>query len=230
MTQHVVIGAGQVGSAIAQVLGARHEVHVRDIERSGPERAEVLHICFPWSERFTALVLDYAADYGADLVVVHSTVPIGTCARLGAVHSPVRGRHPFLAAGIRTFVKFFGGDRASEAAAFFAYCGVETRCVPEASTTEAGKLWELVQYGLQIVIEKQMFAFCAKQGLDFDVVYTEFAHTYNQGYSLLGEEQFRRPVITHVPGAIGGHCILQNGALLPHPLAEFMVRAGGGGS
>jgi hypothetical protein len=226
--QHVVIGAGQVGSAIAQVLGARHQVHLRDVERSGPTDADTLHICFPWSAEFAEQVKMYRRTYDPDLVVVHSTVPIGTCAALDAVHSPVRGRHPFLAQGIRTFVKFFGGPRAVEAAAPFIYCGVEVRCVPEAATTEAGKLWELVQYGLQIVIEKQMYSFCQKQGLDFDVVYTEFARTYNQGYALLGEDQFRRPVIAHVPGPIGGHCVLQNGTLLPHALAEFMVRAGGG--
>ena len=227
MTRHVVIGAGQVGSAIAQVLGARHEVHLRDVELSGPPLAEVLHICFPWGPEFKQQVKMYVTQYEPDLVVVHSTVPVGTCASLGAVHSPVRGRHPFLAQGIRTFVKFFGGPRAAEAAAAFTYCGVEVRCVPESDTTEAGKLWELVQYGMQIVVEKQMYAFCQKYGLDFDVVYTEFAHTYNTGYTALGEEQFRRPVIAHVPGPIGGHCVVQNSGLLPHVLAEFVVKAGG---
>lgn len=224
--KHVVLGGGQVGTAIAQVLQTRHEVYLRDIEPSGPPKAQVLHICFPWSEGFKDAVQDYVFSYDPDLVIVHSTVPVGTCASIGAVHSPVRGRHPFLAEGIRTFVKFFGGPRAVDAAAFFQYCGVEVRCVPRAEDTEAGKLWELVQYGLQIVVEKQMWAWCQKYGLDFDTVYTEFALTYNRGYEALGEAQFRRPIITHVPGPIGGHCVLQNARHLEHPLAKYVIRAG----
>jgi len=222
-----VIGAGQVGSAIAQVLATRHSVHLRDVQKTGTDRADVLHICFPYSIGFEADVQSYRRDYDPDLVIVHSTVPIGTSESLGAIHSPVRGRHPLLAEGVRVFVKFFGGPRAAEAAAFFAFCGIDVRIVPDARTTEAGKLWEVAQYGIQIVIEKQIHEFCARLDLDFDVVYTEFAKTYNRGYESLDEPHFRRPVLTHIPGPIGGHCVLPVSAMIEHPLADLVARYGG---
>jgi len=225
--EHVVIGAGQVGSAIAQVLATRHPVHLRDVTMSGPTRADVLHVCFPHSVGFESDVASYRRDYDPDLVIIHSTVPIGTSEALDAVHSPVRGRHPLLAQSLRAFVKFFGGPRAAEAAAFFSYCGIDVRCVPDARTTEAAKLWEVAQYGLQIVVEKQIHAFCDRRDIDFDVVYTEFARTYNLGYQSLGEAHFTRPVLTHIPGPIGGHCVVPVSGMLEHMLAELVVRLGG---
>src|SRR5690606_40778498 len=53
----------------------------------------------------------YAAEHGAELVVVHSTVPVGTCDANGWVHSPVRGRHPNLVGGLRKFVKHRSEER-----------------------------------------------------------------------------------------------------------------------
>jgi UDP-N-acetyl-D-mannosaminuronate dehydrogenase len=225
--QHVVIGAGEVGSAVSQVLSSRYDVHLRDLVASGPAKAEVLHICYPYSDTFVATAERYMQSYAPSLTIVHSTVPVGTCTQLNAVHSPIRGRHPFLVESILTFVKFFGGARSAEAAQLFSYCGVQTRSVPDAKITEAAKLWELVQYGLQIVVEKQVWAWCKTQGLDFDVIYTEFAQTYNQGYDSLDQPQFHRPIITHIPGPIGGHCIVPCSALLDHALAAFVAKAGG---
>lgn len=219
----MVIGSGEVGGAIAEVLALQHDTHIRDIVKVGPDHADVLHICFPWSESFIEHVREYVIEYGPSLVIVHSTVPVGTCEELEAVHSPVRGRHPFLADSIRTFVKFFGGPGAERAAAIFSACGVPTRTVADACVTEAGKLWELAQYGVNILVEKAIWSYCQDNGIDFDVVYGEFARTYNDGYKAMGDEQFVRPVLRHVPGPIGGHCVLQNVAHIDHPLARWVA-------
>lgn len=213
------MGAGEVGSAIHAVLTGSH---LRDIE---PHTgfADTLHICFPWSDRFEQSVESYATFHRADLVVVHSTVPVGTCDPHGWVHSPVRGRHPHLEPALRAFTKHFGGERASEAAAAFELEGVTTALHPRAAETEAGKLWELVQYGIQIQVEKQIHDWCQGQGLDFDVVYRHMAETYNAGWHHLGHPEFVRPVLEHIPGPIGGHCVTQNAALIDHPLAEIVT-------
>ena len=218
-TRHLVIGAGEVGTALHTVLNTRDVCEIRDVDPID-YRADVIHIAFPWSDAFVEHVQRYAAEHGAELVVVHSTVPVGTCDANGWVHSPVRGRHPNLVGGLRKFVKHFGGLGAHEAALHWpGWSRVHTF----ARDTEAGKIWELIQYGVQIRVEKAIHAWCAENNVDFDIVYTEFADTYNDGYTQLGEYDFVRPVLKHMPGPIGGHCVVQNASMIDHPLARIVT-------
>src|SRR5690606_9562872 len=90
--RHLVLGAGQVGAAVAEVLADVGEVALRDVDPTD-DRADVLHVCIPWSSGFTDAVKDAVTRHRTELVVVHSTVPVGTCDPHGWVHSPVRGRH-----------------------------------------------------------------------------------------------------------------------------------------
>src|SRR5690625_7627662 len=87
------------------------------------------------------------------MVVVHSTVPVGTCDREGWVHSPIRGRHPDLEEGVARFTKHFGGHRSAEAASEWKRIGVDVESHPRAAAPEAGKLWELGEYGGQMRVE-----------------------------------------------------------------------------
>lgn len=226
--QHVVIGAGEVGVAIAEVLQSNkeYEVFLRDIKPFGPSKAEVIHICFPYYDGFASAVKAYKTAYEPRLVIVHSTVPVGTCDDLGVVHSPVRGKHPRLAESVRTFEKFFGGFKSEEAAEIFDKCGIKTAIRLTAVDTEAGKLWELAQYGLNIFIEKHIHAWCQERGLDFETIYTDFAVTYNAGYLKMGDAQFVRPILKHVPGPIGGHCVVPGSRLLNDSLADLVAQAG----
>lgn len=220
--RHVVIGAGQVGRAIAEVLG---DADLRDID-GHDGLADVLHVCFPWSDAFDAAVLDYQVRYAPGLTIIHSTVPVGTSRRLGAVHSPVTGRHPDLAEGVRTFVKFFGGDQADEAAAIFAARGVRTEVVPDAETTEAGKLWATLQHGWMVALEKEAHRFAKAHGADPDIAYRRFNEVYNEGYAALGEP-YRLPILRHMPGPIGGHCVIANARMTPTRIARVLLQLDG---
>lgn len=219
--KHLVIGAGEVGRAVAEVL----EADVRDItpDMWDPYLVDMLHICFPYSESFIEDVTEYRRRYEANIVVIHSTVPVGTTRALNACHSPVRGQHPNLVDGIRTFTKFFGGEGAEQAASAFWERGVSSEVVENPETTEAGKLWDLLQYGLSIIAQKEMYRWCEEQGADFDVAYTRFNHTYNQGYEELGKPEVRRPVLQNVPGPIGGHCVIQNAPFIDHLLSKVLL-------
>jgi len=220
--RHLVLGAGQVGTAVAEVLTDVGEVALRDVDPTD-DRADVLHVCIPWSPGFVDAVKGAVTRHRAELVVVHSTVPVGTCDPHGWVHSPVRGRHPNLAPSLRTFTKHFGGHRAAEAADAWAPIS-KTTVHPRAVETEAGKLWELVQYGLQVRVCQAIYEWCMARGLDPDVVYRQFAEEYNAGYTTLGLQRFARPVLDYVPGPIGGHCVTQNAPFVDHPAAEIVQR------
>lgn len=221
--KHLVVGNGEVGSALYAIL---REVHghralIRDVEFSS-EIADVMHVCIPWSNQFVKTIRDYRDHHQVDTVVIHSTVPVGTCDPEGWIHSPIRGRHPNLQRGILDIQKHVGGEGADDVARMFNEVGINTMTHERAATCEAGKLWELIQFGLQVVVRQDMHDWCVTNGLDPEEVYTPFADTYNVGYATLGDVCFIRPILDYVPGPIGGHCVTQNAHLIDHPLARIV--------
>ncbi len=224
--KHIVIGRGEVGRAVSAVLADAFDVSCIDKGETADGPFDTMHVCIPYSPRFVRIVRDYAKLYAPRIVVVHSSVPVGTCAKLSAVHSPVRGVHPHLEQGIRTFVKLFGGHDARQAARMFEACKVKTSCTPLPETTEAAKLWDTTIYGLNITLEKIIHAYCKKRRLPFDIVYTLMNKTYNAGYAALGRPEYAKYVLKHVDGPIGGHCVLNNCRLLGGPAADFVLAHG----
>ncbi len=227
--RHLVAGhLGEVGKALFSILNDKFEtVGVDKAPDMIVGRFEVIHVCFPFSSGFSAAVEGYRDNFGTPdcLVIVHSTVPVGTCTKLQAVHSPIRGIHPELKAGIQTFRKFFGGPRAAEAARLFLELNIPVEITLKAETTEFAKLFELTLYGMAIAMEKDAFSFCFENGLDFDVAYKRFGESYNDGYTKLGHPEFVHPVLEQKVGPIGGHCVIQAGCefLKGQPFADYIV-------
>ena len=204
------MGHGEVGKAIHEIVGDAFIADFRKNTWRG-EKVDVIHICIPYSKDFDGIVRRYKR---AGLVICHSTVPVGTCDRAGIVHSPIRGVHPHLAEGIRTFVKYFGGKNSARAARIFRRFGIRVRHFKKATTTEAVKLWDTTQYGRLIMLEKEIYAWCKKHKVDFDVIYRRANKDYNEGYIKLGRPEVVRPWLKHIEGKIGGHCVRENAKLL----------------
>lgn len=220
--KQLVIGLGEVGSAIKDILMC-DGYDVKAGMKSPEGTFEVLHICFPWSDTFLTDVGKYQGFFRADLVIVHSSVPVGVCDAAGWVHSPIRGVHPNLKQGILTFVKYFGGLHAEKAAKIFRDIGITVTVVEKAATTEALKLWDTTQYGIMIMLEKEIYSWCTKHGLDPEIIYTDANHTYDIGYEALGRPEVTRPYLKHMDGAIGGHCVIPNAKLLKAGMAELLL-------
>lgn len=236
-SSHLVLGTGQIGSALLKVLKGTYTVY--GLDKTDMEKAEfedslgtcfdVLHISFPYSDKFVDYVKKYQKMFGGahTLVIIHSTVPMGTTEQIdNAVHSPVRGIHPNLEDGIRTFTKFFGGKRAEEAADYFRNIQPHIVCKTTLNprNTERMKLWDTSIYGVNIALEKMIWDDCEENGLDFDVVYTLSSQSYNAGYEKLGHPEYKKYVLTHIPGKIGGHCVTQNLALLKNKkITDFIL-------
>ncbi len=216
----LIIGYGQVGRAIASILNIKEYIDNAQPGELKHKYYDVLHICIPYNKTFMSEVVRYTYNFAPKLVIIHSTVPIGTTSKLGAVHSPIRGVHPNLVKGIKTFPKYFGGVGARKAAAIFSKKGIKVKVTDRAENTEAMKLWDTTQYGAMIMLNKEIYEFCDMNGLDFDFVYTEANISYNEGYSKLGRKEVVRPVLKYIPGEIGGHCVLENANLLDSPTAK----------
>lgn len=223
ITKIGILGFGEVGQAISKFY---KNPKIKDLDRDdGLEGSEILNICIPWSKNFIKIVTKEINKVKPELVIIHSTVAPGTTRKVAKAiskevkiaHSPVRGMHPDLYPGIKTFVKFVGAD--DEAAGKMAEShleglGIKVVLFPSSVTTELGKLLDTTYYGLCIAWHGEMKKFCDKYKVDFDQAITEFNKTYNEGYRVLGKGHVIRPVLYAPKGGIDSHCIIPNVEIL----------------
>ena len=124
----LVVGLGEVGSALAQVLKQTGRVLEHDIERREfDEPVGVMHLCFPFTRQddFAAIALSYIKRFKPELTIINSTVVPGTSrliaqqAAVPIAYSPVRGKHVRMAQDLIKYRKFVAGtdeDTANRAA------------------------------------------------------------------------------------------------------------------
>lgn len=208
----IIVGAGEVGKALGTVL-KDYKPEFVDPARgllSSSYSCDYLHICFPYSDDFIEQVEEYKDKYVPKYLIVHSSVPVGTCQELDAIHSPIRGIHPNLESGIRTFVKFIGGEQASEVADYFRRAGLRVMLFDDSRTTEAMKLYDTEYYRECVNFALRVQKFCDENELNFHEVYTLANQTYNEGYTKLGHPEYVRPVLQAIRQPIGGHCLEPN--------------------
>lgn len=215
----LIIGAGEVGLSLYKVIKPYYDVYIMDKKKLKLENVKYLHICFPYSKNFVKFVKSYIKFYKPKLSIIHSTIPLKTTQEIGGmiVHSPVRGIHPHLHKGIKTFVKYIGADnkRAGDMAQkHLESSGIKTKVFTPSSVTEIGKLLDTSYYGLCIAFHGEMKKLCEKYGIDFEKTVTDFNKTYNEGYKKLGKLNVIRPVLSPPNGKIGGHCVVPNAKIL----------------
>lgn len=212
-----ILGYGEVGQAIAKFY---QKPLIKDLNRNdGLNGVDVLHVCFPWSDKFIEIVKKEIKEIKPKLTIVHSTVAPGTIKRIGGmtVHSPIRGIHPHLHKGIKVFVKYIGANdkKASKRAEkHLEGLGIKTKIFYPSTTTEIGKLLDTTYYGLCIAWHGEMKKLCDKYKVDFEKAVTDFNQTYNQGYEKLGKKNVIRPVLYPPKKGITGHCVIQNTEIL----------------
>ncbi|MFH1462603.1 MAG: hypothetical protein ABIG08_02855 [bacterium] len=212
-----ILGYGEVGRAVAKFY---KNPQIKDLKRDdGLRGVEILHICLPYSRSFVAIVKKEIKRIKPKLAIIHSTVAPGATKKIGGmtVHSPIRGVHPYLYKGIKTFVKYIGADskKAGELAKeHLDGLGIKTKVFYPSAITEIGKLLDTSYYGLCIAWHGEMKKMCDKAGVDFDKAITDFNQTYNEGYKKLGKKNVIRPVLYPPKEGITGHCIISNAEIL----------------
>lgn len=230
-----ILGYGEVGRAMAKFYKTPRlrrrfggQARIKDLSRDdGLKGVEILHICIPWSKNFIKIVKKEIKEIKPKLTIIHSTVAPGTTKKLSlglprglgkmVVHSPIRGMHPKLYKGIKTFVKYIGTDnkKAGELAKkHLKSLGIRTKVFRLSITTEVGKLLSTSYYGLCIAWHGEMKKLCDKYRIDFENAVTDFNKSYNQGYKKFRRENFMRPVLYPPKNGIGGHCIIPNSEIL----------------
>ena len=220
--KHIVIGLGEVGSALQKVIGCDGEDRFKGTFHE-KQHFDFLHICIPYSENFVDEVLAYQDKYSPKYTIIHSSVPIGTSRKCKALHSPIRGVHPNLDMGILTFKKFIGGEKSYDVAQELNKFGIDCICTLKPENTEALKLLDTLQYGILIMLEKEIYKFCKEHSLDENIVYTLANETYNEGYLKMFRPEVVRPYLKHMDGKIGGHCVINNAKITDFWLARMLL-------
>ena len=212
----VICGNGEIGSALYSILHNYYEIGLVDLSsRSNiPNNVDILHICFPFSKTFIQEVKEYQKEFKPIFTIIHSTVPVGSCRLVDAIHSPVIGQHPFLEKGLMTFSKMLSGAQASKVADYFRRAGFKIVLFDKQETTEAAKLFLTEYYRECIEFAKKVKTYCDKNNLNFSEVYRIPNQIYNDGYKKLGHEEFVRPILEPIMTEISGHCVIPNSKLI----------------
>lgn len=207
----LVVGLGEVGGPLLEVLSGAHQAAGRDIEDCPFRGVRILHLCFPFGPDFVSHASGYVSLYQPEVVVVNSTVTPGTTRAIQentgvpAVYSPVRGKHTRMTEELRHYRKFVAGTSAQAVAlveAHFAAAGVSTQRTPSFESLELAKLLETSYFGVLVAWAQEMDRFAASAGAD-----------YWEALAFFEEIGFFPPV-GFEPGYIGGHCVMPNLELL----------------
>lgn len=227
--KHIVIGMGEVGRALWEILcdafgwSVVLGIDIEPMNEIPDVSAGIIHICFPWSDHFVSDVRAYQAKFKPRVTAIHSTVPVGVSDELEAVHTPIRGQHWDMEKSLRSFVKYVGGppEKAAIVANELLRAGIPVHIVPSAKATEIGKIMDTTLYGILIEYAKDIDAYCRRMGLSSTDVLTYWTKTYNEGYKAIGHPEFTRPIITPIQLPTGGHCVRPNARLVPDDLKRW---------
>jgi UDP-N-acetyl-D-mannosaminuronate dehydrogenase len=205
----LVIGVGEIGKPLLELIREKYEAYGLDIKPVEPiPECQIMHICFPYDgENFVQQSLSYIARYRPSLVIINSTVAPGTTRRIAmesrtaAVNSPVRGKHARMKQEMLHYTKFVGaitpeaGERAVE---HFTNIGMRVKLVNSPETSELAKLTETTYFGLLIAWAQEVERYGRELGANYDELISFY------------EEIAYLPRVKFFPGVIGGHCVLPN--------------------
>lgn len=217
--RNILVGFGEVGAGVFKVLSKHHEIEVHDpklnytVDEFGASSTNILMVAIPYSDLFEEVVFQYQRVFNAKHTVVFSSVPVGTCSLIGAVHSPIEGRHSDIADYIEKHDRWVGGNDPEVIRFFQDACFSNIIVVDKPEITEFFKLRSTTYYGLCIEFARYTKAVCDEIGMDYAQV-KMYDSGYNELNRAMGVPHLQRYVLDPPEGEIGGHCILPNIDLL----------------
>ena len=211
----VIVGFGEIGKPIGQLLAGRYSVYPMDPEvypeYNGDQiTCNFLHICIPGSlENFNEVVLGYIEKFKPSYTVIHSTVVPGTTRAIEeaqeiskVIFTPAQGKHEGnkMKRDMLNYPKYVGAtssETAEKVKAHLEEVGFYTHILKNPEEAEWSKIVATTYFGLLIAWAQELERLCDKHELDYGNI-THF-------FPLAGD--FTPP---HFSGSIGGHCVLPN--------------------
>jgi UDP-N-acetyl-D-mannosaminuronate dehydrogenase len=223
----LVVGLGEVGGALAEVLERTGPVLKHDLEpRDFSDPVEVMHLCVPFTrqDQFEEIALSYIERFKPALTIINSTVLPGTTRAIAqrsgrpTAYCPVRGKHVRMVLDLLHYKKFVAAcdlETARRAQEHFRQAAIQTERMDQPETLELAKLAETTYFGVLIAFAQEVNRYAGAVGAD-----------YEQAVRFFQEVDFL-PHTPYFPGFIGGHCVSPNINLLRRiadsPLLEAVL-------
>lgn len=224
-TKDVVAGLGEIGTPIMKLLSqgttvVGFDINSRIINKQKLKKYEqlptqTLHICIPFSKKFSANIFTLNKKFKPAMIVIHSTIEPNTTKRIQkkvsipVIYSATRGVHKRMLSDLKRYTKFFAieNDAPKKKWAISTYskllkkCGVKSKKMTNPITLELAKtLVDTSYYGWLINYAQLSNLLAIQNKVDYDEMWS-FA---DEIHEYLGN----RPKM--FPGFIGGHCIIPN--------------------
>ncbi|MEM2236727.1 MAG: GDP-mannose dehydrogenase [Nitrososphaerota archaeon] len=220
----LVIGLGEVGRPLYEILSEKFSnVYGYDLDSNKTINSiddvkppvDILHIAYPFKElnQFLDTALSYITMLNPSLVIIHSTVALGTTRALQSrtsskvAYSPVRGKHPLMKDHMAFWTKWVAAVNhaaLNHAKEHLERAGFRVRVSQEPESLELAKLWETVYRAIMIASWHEAHRIAMRFGADLDTV----AEFVSEVHEVLKD----RPI--YYPDVIGGHCLIQNTEIL----------------
>jgi UDP-N-acetyl-D-mannosaminuronate dehydrogenase len=227
----LVVGLGEIGRPLFELIveSKKFLVFGLDIKKEKllsinqnpkniPSKIDIMHICIPYKnhQEFLNIVNGYIARFKPKLVIINSTVSVGTTKKIFeqcdclVAHSPVRGVHRdqnHMKWEIKHWTKYVGGatQKATQITSdHFKKIGLNIRKLKSSTESELAKLFETTYRAWMITCFQEMHRISKSFSGDFDDIVDFLEDTHRK--------RFDRPIM--FPDYIGGHCLIPNTKLL----------------
>jgi UDP-N-acetyl-D-mannosaminuronate dehydrogenase len=227
----LVVGLGEIGHALFELLKEEDDftVYGLDLDETKmratgqaksklPNKVDTMHVCLlcKIQEKFVDTVASYAKQFKPKLLIINSTVPLGTTKKIYeqykclVAHSPVRGvhkNHKHMKWELKRWTKYVGGvnTKATNATRkHFEKMNLKVKTLKSCAETELAKLFETTYRAWMIACFQEMHRISRHFDADFDEVVDFLEDTHRL--------RLDRPIM--FPAFIGGHCLIPNTELL----------------
>jgi len=220
----VVAGLGEIGLPIFKLISKQnhtigYDVNLKLIENKHNKKYEklstkFLHVCIPYSDKFTINVKLLYKKFKPQAIIIHSTISPGTTKKvykslkIPIIYSATRGVHKRMLYDLKRYTKYFAiePDTKSkwatiEFSRLMKSCGVKTKKMSNPLTLELAKIIvDTSYYGWLINYAQLSKMIAVKYGVDYDEMwsFSDEIHKFLEN----------RPKM--FPGFIGGHCVIPN--------------------
>lgn len=224
----IIIGYGEIGKAVHEVIGSAIVVDLHIQPDTEGVKVDIMHVCIPYSDKFVSDVLAYEIKYKPKHIIIYSTVAIGTTKFIKkAVHSPIEGKHPYLAQSIKSMKRWIGANSKLEGDFFAKYFRSKLmvpRVVGNSDFTEALKLLSTTEYGVNIEFARYKKKVADEINMPFSLT-KKWNKDYNKLYKNLGLGELYQKYILDAPtGPKGGHCVTSNAKILNSHYPDELVK------